>query len=60
MIESRIPDNFEWRFALVALSILALGVLSIYSVTHDLDQAGRMPFYAKQIIWIVVGFLLSC
>ena len=56
MIESRIPDNFEWRFALVGLSILTLGVLSIYSVTHDLDQAGRLPLYTKQIIWIVIGF----
>jgi len=56
MIESRIPDNFEWRLALVGLSILALGVLSIYNVTHDLDQAGRLPLYTKQIIWIVIGF----
>ncbi len=56
MIESRLPDNFELRFALVALSILALGVLSIYSVTSDLDQADRIPFYTKQIIWIGVGF----
>ena len=55
MTESRVPDNFEWRFALVSLSILALGVLSIYSVTHDFDQQGRMPLYAKQIVWILVG-----
>ncbi len=56
MIESRLPDNFEVRFALVALSILGIGVLSIYSVTSDLDLAGRIPFYTKQLIWIGVGF----
>jgi rod shape determining protein RodA len=57
MIESRIPDNFEWRLGLVTLAILTLGVLSIYSVTHDLDQPGRLPLYAKQIVWISVGMV---
>ena len=55
MIESRIPDHFEWRFALVSLSLLALGVISIYSVTHDQDKVGHLPLYAKQMIWILVG-----
>jgi len=57
MIESRLPDNFELRFALVSLSILALGVLSIYNVTSDLGPAGRMPYFTKEIIWIGVGVL---
>jgi rod shape determining protein RodA len=55
MIESRIPDSFEWRFALVSLSILALGVVSIYSVTHEFDLPGHLPFYTKQIIWVLIG-----
>ena len=57
MIESRTPDNFEWRFVLVSVSILTLGVITIYSVTHDFDQTARMPLYAKQILWIFVGCL---
>ena len=32
MIDTRTPDNFEWRFVLVAMGILAVGVISIYSV----------------------------
>ncbi|TLY34969.1 MAG: rod shape-determining protein RodA [Nitrospirae bacterium] len=57
MIDSRIPDHFEWRFALVALGILLLGVISIYSATHDLDKTGSLPMYGKQMIWILVGMV---
>ena len=55
MIGSRTPDNFEWRFVLVSAGILLLGVLSIYNVTRDLEAAGHVPFYAKQVVWILVG-----
>ena len=55
MIDSRTPDNFEWRFVLVALGILLLGVLSVYSVTRDLEPSGHLPFYAKQVVWIMIG-----
>ena len=55
MIDSRTPDNFEWRFFLVSLGILLLGVMSIYSVTRDLEPSGHVPFYAKQMVWILVG-----
>src|SRR6266542_3016065 len=57
MIDSRIPDHFEWRFELVTMGILLLGVISIYSATHDLDKAGHLPMYAQQMIWILVGML---
>ncbi|HEY5627290.1 MAG TPA: rod shape-determining protein RodA [Nitrospira sp.] len=47
-------DNFDLRFFSLIFAILGIGVLSIYSVTHD--QAGPgLPFYAKQIVWILVG-----
>ncbi len=55
MIDSRIQDNFEWRFILVSVGILLLGVASIYNVTHDLDQSGYVPIYVKQLAWILVG-----
>jgi rod shape determining protein RodA len=54
VIDNRRPDSFEWRFAAVIAGILALGVLSIYSVTHA--QAGvRTPLYLKQAMWILIG-----
>lgn len=55
MIDSRAPDSFEWRFALVTLGILAIGVVSIYSVTRDLAPPVHFPLYAKQLVWILIG-----
>ncbi len=57
MIDTRTPDNFEWRFVLVAMGILAVGVTSIYNVSPDPTAAGQAPLYAKQLAWILIGLL---
>jgi rod shape determining protein RodA len=51
---SRALDSFEWRFLLVILAILSVGVLTIYSVTH-LQSGPGLPLYAKQMVWILLG-----
>src|SRR5574341_457974 len=52
--DSRGLDRFEWLFIAVTLAILSVGVLSIYSVTHN--QQGTAPaLYLKQIVWILLG-----
>jgi rod shape determining protein RodA len=53
VINSRGFDNFDFRFIGLIFVILGIGVLSIYSVTHD--QGVAFPFYAKQIVWIALG-----
>ncbi len=53
VIDSRGLDNFDLRFMGLIVVILAVGVLSIYSVTHD--QGVAFPFYAKQVVWILLG-----
>jgi len=55
MLDRRAPDNFEWRFVLVATSLLAIGVLSIYSIAPGPTPEGRTPLYAKQLLWILIG-----
>jgi rod shape determining protein RodA len=57
MIDVRTPDSFEWRFVLVAMGILAVGVLSIYSVSSGPASGGHVPLYAKQLVWILIGTL---
>jgi len=52
-INSRGFDNFDFRFIGLIFAILGVGVLSIYSVTHD--QGVAFPFYAKQLVWIALG-----
>src|SRR5881397_2657882 len=57
MIDTRSPDSFEWRFVLVALGILAVGVISIYSVSPSPLAKGQTPLYAKQLAWILIGLV---
>ena len=54
MIDERRFDPFDWQFIGVIGAVLAIGVLSIYSVTYIQPGAG-LPFYLKQIIWIGLG-----
>src|SRR5213594_3744854 len=57
MIDTRSPDSFEWRFVLVALGILAVGVISIYSVSPSPMSKGQTPLFAKQLAWILIGLV---
>src|SRR5436309_2304863 len=57
MIDTRSPDSFEWRFVLVALGILTVGVISIYSVSPSPLAKGQTPLYAKQLAWILIGLV---
>jgi len=54
VMDHRGLDNFDLRFLSLIFAILSIGVLSIYSVTHDQSGPG-VPFYAKQLVWILVG-----
>ena len=49
-------DSFEWCFLGIVVTILSVGVLSIYSVTL-VNPAGGMPIYQKQLTWVLVGVL---
>jgi len=53
-MEGRTLDNFEWRFIAAVAAILAIGVMSIYSVTHA-QQGPGVPLYLRQVVWIVFG-----
>ena len=57
MIDTRSPDSFEWRFVLVALGILAVGVISIYSISSSTTPKGQTPLYVKQLTWILIGLV---
>ena len=56
MMDRRGFDNFDLRFFGLIFAILSIGVLSIYSVTHDQGGPG-VPFFAKQMVWILLGAL---
>jgi len=54
LIDNRAFDSFDWKFLGVTAAILAVGVLSIHSVTY-LQGGTGLPIYLKQIMWIAIG-----
>ncbi len=56
MTRSRRFDGVDWGLLGVILSLLAIGVVTIYSVTSN-GQSGKFPIFAKQAVWISVGAL---
>ncbi len=56
-IDRRLLINFDWVFLGVVLLISAIGILNIYSASHNLCVRGE-PLYTKQIYWLLVGLVL--
>lgn len=54
VLDSRGPDRFEWRFLGLVAVILAIGVMTIYSVSYGQRSTGA-PLYIKQMMWILLG-----
>ncbi|NJN69252.1 MAG: FtsW/RodA/SpoVE family cell cycle protein [Nitrospira sp.] len=54
LTEHRGLDGFDMRYGSLILAILAIGVLSIYSVTQG-QHNGLTPYYLKQLMWIGLG-----
>ncbi|GJL66966.1 MAG: rod shape-determining protein RodA [Nitrospirales bacterium] len=50
-------DEFDWCFLGIILGIVAIGILSIYSVTPANPSSG-IPIYLKQSMWVVIGSLV--
>jgi len=55
--DRRLLINFDWVFLGVILLISAIGILNIYSASHNMYMRGE-PFYTKQIYWLLVGLVL--
>ena len=58
MLDRRFISSFDGWFVVVLLSILSLGVLSIYTVTYAVSAKTHLPIYAKQMIWISLGLIV--
>ena len=56
MNRNRILDGSDWSLLGVIVSLLFIGVVTIYSVTSN-GLEGRFPIFAKQGIWIGIGAL---
>src|SRR5437016_12493924 len=47
--------DFDWLMFVLALAICALGVLQIFSATHDTTWT---DVWWKQVVWILAGFVV--
>ena len=56
MNRTRTFDGSDWSLLGVIVSLLFIGVVTIYSVTSG-EPEDRFPTFAKQGIWIGVGAL---
>lgn len=56
-IDHRALSRFDWFVFGVILTILGLGVLSIYTVTYPAAGKVRTAFYLRQIYWIGLGLI---
>lgn len=54
--------DLDWALVSIALILCGLGVLQIYSATHDtIDQFGRPMWrdaWWKQLVWVMAGLVL--
>lgn len=58
MADQQMLSKSDKLLFVVLFLILAIGVLSIYSVTGGMDERSKTPFYLKQVSWIIVGWIV--
>ena len=46
--------DLDWPMLILACAICALGVLQIFSATHDTSWGG---VWWKQVVWVIAGFI---
>lgn len=55
MFDRRLANNFDWPLLLLALSIAAIGLTTLYSATLEGEQSHVV--FIKQIYWLCYGLL---
>ena len=52
--DRRLLTHFEWLVPLLAMSVCALGMLTVYSATHS-PGAAASPLAIRQLVWFSAG-----
>jgi rod shape determining protein RodA len=57
MIDRRLIENFDWSILLVVLSIVGIGLVSLYSALYPQIQANPTHnLFIRQLVWLGIGF----
>jgi len=57
MFDRRLVTHFDWTLLGLVLTVAALGILNLCSVTAD--WSGSTPVYLKQSIWLGIGLTIA-
>lgn len=55
MNRSQWNEPGDLRVFIILAVILAMGLLSLYSVSPLHAEGGSLPFYQRQVLWIIIG-----
>ena len=50
-------DHFDWPLIILVVSLMAIGVLNLYSATLG-EEIDGIPIYLRQTLWFALGFLV--
>ena len=53
--DRRLITHFEWLLPLLAITVSGLGVVCVYSATHDPGLQGPAPLAVRQLTWLAAG-----
>lgn len=57
MIDRRLVENFDWGLLWVLLTIIGVGLMSVYSALYlQIQDNPTGNLFVKQLIWLSVGF----
>ena len=57
-IDRRLASHFDWPIFGLAIGLVLIGVLTIYSATRDLSGNGVSPLALRQLYWLIIGVTL--
>ncbi len=57
LIDRRLIDHFDWPLLVLIVSLMAIGVLNLYSAALG-EEIHGVPIYLRQALWFFLGLLV--
>lgn len=57
LIDRRLIEHFDWPLIILVFSLMAIGVLNLYSTTLG-EEIDGIPIFLRQTLWFSLGFLV--
>lgn len=57
-MQNKLTENFNWQLLVVIFSLIAIGLVNLYSAVYFWGEGGSLSIFWSQLIWTVVGLVL--